>query len=134
MDILALLVSFVASLILPFTTAPAPEPAPEPASVAACANEDGSGDQTFPCYWNGGENGLGEHYTLTEPVQSEPVREPERKADEPVPGRYEPEPEYYEPEPEYDPNYLPEPGPDGTYTFDDGDGYLVVPYTGEEVI
>lgn len=101
MDILALLVSFISSIILPFTTAPAP--APEPAPVAACQYEDGSGDQSFPCYWNGGENGLGEHYTLDGPVQ---------------------------PEPEPEPEYVPEPADDGGVTFDDGDGAIIIPAPG----
>jgi hypothetical protein len=40
---------------------------PAPAYVA-CTEEDGSGPQEFPCYWNGGSNGLGRTYVLTLPV------------------------------------------------------------------
>jgi hypothetical protein len=48
------------------TTAGTPAPA-----YALCTEEDGSGPQTFPCYWSGGSNGTGRTYVLVAPVCSE---------------------------------------------------------------
>jgi hypothetical protein len=45
------------------TTAGHPAPA-----YALCQEEDGSGPQTFPCFWNGGANGQGRSYVLVQPV------------------------------------------------------------------
>lgn len=38
--------------------------------IPLCREEDGSGAQHFPCYWDGGSNGRGARYILTEPINS----------------------------------------------------------------
>jgi len=40
----------------------------ERAPIADCMHEDGSGDgQSYPCYWNGGSNGIGERFFILSP-------------------------------------------------------------------
>lgn len=61
--ILAALIAILTAVLPAGTVSPSPV-----APMAQCANEDGSGAQTFPCYWDGGSNGIGAHYVLTGPA------------------------------------------------------------------
>lgn len=71
MSVLRSALAIAAAGIVTVTLAAAPSHSvagtPSPAYVA-CNQEDGSGPQEFPCYWNGGSNGLGRTYVLTLPA------------------------------------------------------------------